>query len=592
MLTTMQKKVLSYPCLADRIKDNVNDKTKVLKNVKEIAATFSKPTIDSFGRVLDSIVSHLYDNINFDLPPGLDLKKLLKENHVVLVPNHQSHADYLALNYIIYKHYKVPVFIAGGINLDIFPIGTIFRKSGCFFIRRSFSSDILYKLTLEAYLFYLLGEGHPIEFFFEGGRSRTGKLLPPRFGLFHMLLEAHSHLPELVKKPLLFLPVTIAHEYVPEQKSLAREMSGGKKKKESTGQLLKLYKVFAYHMGSMHIKVGTPIQGQITGEPGEDLKQKTQALAFDCFRAVGKKMLITPSSLMGLIMLDGPVGALKFEEIRERALKISEHCHKFNLPISNSLAPEKLNVTIERAVQMFIKNNKIEVIGTESKGHVFYSVKKDTRMELLYFKNMILHHFLVPWIINSAWLGLFTGRITTKADLGKHFLRLRAQLKYEFYLPTIKELFLDALAIISASIGREVKDLEDCLQLSHKDLYLLVKDIGVFSRCVNYLLEGYYIGALAVKAMYVQEKQGIKTEAYLKKCRDVFETEMALGRVIKFSESFSHPVARNALKYLENQKILTQASGPYIVTDLAKLDQLLLDLELQLTQHMKFQVPL
>ena len=101
-----------------------------------------------------------------------------KNHNIIFVPNHQSHADYLALNYAFHKDYTdIPVHIAGGINLNIFPIGTMFRKSGCFFIRRSFTNDLNYKNTFEAYLYYLLKQGFPIEFFFEGGRSRTGKLL-------------------------------------------------------------------------------------------------------------------------------------------------------------------------------------------------------------------------------------------------------------------------------------------------------------------------------------------------------------------------------------------------------------------------------
>jgi len=584
----MEKRVLSYPRLEQRLKDNIQDKAKVLKNLKEIASTYSKGTIDNFGKILDPIVGYLYDKINFVLPEDIDLKKLVKENHVVFVPNHQSHADYLALNYIIHKNYRFPVFIAGGINLDIFPIGKLFRGSGCFFIRRSFANDILYKMTLEAYLFHLLSEGHPVEFFFEGGRSRTGKLLPPRYGFFHMILDAHFHLPPEDKKPLLFLPVTIAHEYVPEQKSLAREMTGAKKMKESTAQLLKLYKVFQVQLGSIHMHVGKPIPFEL--HENDNIKEKTQTLAFDCFRAVGRKMLITPSSLLSLTMLDDNVGALKLEEIKEKAKKIARFCNKFGIPMTASLSDEKLDQTIDRVLQMFLANKKIERIGSESKGHIFFSIKKEARMEILYFKNSILHHFLVPWIINSAWLGLFTGRINNKQDLGKHFLGLRAQLKYEFYLPTVKELFYTALRIISVSVGREIKDLEDCLTLEHRELYLLLQEIGVFSKGLNYLLEGYYIGALAVKALYMQDKQGFKTEAYLKKCKDVFDTEMSLSRVIKFPESFNHPLARNVLTYLVNQKIITQEQGPYKVLDLAKLDQQIVEIELQLTQHTKFNI--
>ena len=128
------------------------------------------------------------------------MRELMSKGSVVLVPNHQSHADYVEINYKFYKKYNRPLYVAGGDNLNIFPIGKIFRGGGCFFIRRSFQSDIIYKLTMEAYLYALLKQKQPIEFFFEGGRTRSGKLRPPKFGLYSMLLEAHSHLPEVIRE--------------------------------------------------------------------------------------------------------------------------------------------------------------------------------------------------------------------------------------------------------------------------------------------------------------------------------------------------------------------------------------------------------
>ncbi len=222
MQEKMIEAVFSYPKLTKRL-ENAANKAKVLGHLAEIHANVTPFTISCLSKFLDTMIAKLYDGLDFDIPPGLDLQALVENNNVVFVPNHQSHADYVVLNYLFYRRYRIPVYIAGGDNLNIFPIGGIFRQSGCFFIRRTFGNDILYKMTLEAYLYYLLKMRAPIEFFFEGGRSRSGKLLPPRFGLYQMLIEAHSFLPEAERRPLLFVPTTIIHEYVPEQRTLTRE---------------------------------------------------------------------------------------------------------------------------------------------------------------------------------------------------------------------------------------------------------------------------------------------------------------------------------------------------------------------------------
>ena len=200
--------VLSYPKLAQRLSERPNDRAKVEKIIDEIHGDFSPTVVKTASKLVDATFMRLYDGVNLQIPAGMDLDKL---------------------TYVIWRNFGLPVYVAAGINLNIFPIGDFFRKTGAFFIRRSFNADILYKTTFEAYIFQLLRKGHLVEFFFEGGRTRTGKLMKPRFGLFQMLVEAHVHLND--GKPLMFIPVSLAHEVIPEAGSHARETGGGKKKK-------------------------------------------------------------------------------------------------------------------------------------------------------------------------------------------------------------------------------------------------------------------------------------------------------------------------------------------------------------------------
>lgn len=569
----MEEIVLSYPKLNARIAGKPDDEEKALKNLKEIRAELSLPYLKAFEKFLDASLSQLYDGINFS-DNGHNLKELSKINNVVLVPNHQSHADYVAINYVYFKKYRSPLFVAGGSNLNIFPIGPLFRRSGCFFIRRTFANDILYKLTLEAYLYYMLVKGNPIEFFFEGGRSRTGKLLPPRFGLYQMLIEAHSAIPEESRRPLQFIPVSIVHEYVPEQKSLARELEGGKKKKESAGQVFGLVKLLSYQFGNVHINLGTPIIAPAAPAEASDLKTQTQKLAFECFVEVGRNMRVTPTSLLAMILLDEPTGALKWEEILNKARHMVAYCEKFNVPITDSIKPENLEKSLGRSIDILIGNKKVEVIGNTSSQHVFYTIKDDSRKEILYFKNTILHHFLIPWIVHMGWVNLFSGHITNVEDLKKFFINQRKQLTHEFYLPTVKEVMTKTMDIVSDAIGREVTTLEECVGLSHKELYLILSKVGLFSRACNYLLEAYYICGLTLKDLSTKDyKEGFKMETFLKRYKEVFESEKKLRRIIKYAESYSVPLSKSSLQYFIHAKIVESNQGFYAVNDLEKLSE-------------------
>ncbi len=579
----MEEIVLSYPKLKERIGKKEDEKEKALKNLKEIRAELSLPFLKGFEKFLDASLSQLYDGINFN-DNGQNLKDLSKKNNIVLVPNHQSHADYLVMNYVYFKKYQSPLFVAGGNNLNIFPIGPLFRRSGCFFIRRTFANDILYKLTLEAYLFYMLTKGHPIEFFFEGGRSRTGKLLPPRYGLYQMIIEAHNAIPATKRMPLKFIPVSIVHEYVPEQKSLARELDGAKKKKESAGQLIGLVKLFSYQFGNVHINIGKAVD--MPEVDHENLKIQTQKLAFECFFEVGKNMHVTPTSLIAIILLDEPTGALKWEEILTKARHIITYCQKFNVPITDSIKPENLEKSLERSIDILIGNKKVEAIGNPNGKHVFYSIKDDSRKEILYFKNTVLHHFLVPWIVNMGWVNLFSGHITNVDELKKFFIVQRKQLQHEFYLPTVKEFFYETLAIVSDAVGREIKTLDECMELTHKELYLILAKVSLFSRACNYLLEAYYVCGLTLTALSKEYKEGFKMDTFLKKYKEVFEAERKLKRIIKYAESYSVPLSKSSLQYFIHTGIVASNSGYYTVADCQKLNDVLVKVESDLTSQL------
>jgi glycerol-3-phosphate O-acyltransferase len=580
----MEEIVLSYPKLRDRIKSKSEDKLKVLKNLKEIRAELSLPYLKTFEKFLDATLPQLYDGIHF-YDNGLNLKELSLKSNIVLVPNHQSHADYVAINYIYFKNYQSPLFVAGGNNLNIFPIGPLFRKSGCFFIRRSFANDILYKLTLESYLYYMLLKGNPIEFFFEGGRSRTGKLLPPRFGLYQMLIEAHLAIAEKDRKPLVFVPISIAHEYVPEQKSLTQESEGAKKVKESAAQVFGLIRLFSYQFGNVHINVGKPVEAQIPLETTE-LKVHTQKLALNCFVEVGRNMKVTPTSLLAMILLDEPSGALKWDEILSKAKHIITYCQTFQVPITDSILPKNFEKSIERSMDILIGNKKVEVIGNPTGQHVFYSIKEDSRKEILYFKNTILHHFLIPWIVHMALANIFNGHITTVDDLKKVFINQRKQLQHEFYLPTVKEFFNRALEIVSDAIGRDIKTLEECVVLTHKELYLVLAKVSIFSRACNYLIEAYYICGVTLLDLSRDYGEGFKMDTFLKRNKEMYENERKLKRIIKYFESYSVPLSRSSLEYYIHTKIVDSKSGFYMLASNEKLMPIIKKMEEDLSSQL------
>lgn len=576
--------VLTYPKLVERLQQKPEDAQKIKKLFKEIHGEFSPTLVKTAVKVVDATFLKLYDGVNIELPPGMDFHKMQEEGHIVLVPNHQSHADYVALQYSMFKKFGVPVRVAAGINLNVFPLGQFFGNAGAFFIRRSFTSDHLYKITFEAYIYYLLKTNQVVEFFFEGGRTRTGKLLKPKYGLFQMLLEAHSLFKD---KPLMFVPVSLAHEHIPEEKAHARELGGAKKVAESGAQLFKLVKLINKRLGTIHIHFGDPIV--MNGYEG-DLKEATQKLAFQNFTAVGRGMPITPSSLLALIMLDEPSGALTWKQIEERAIDVIDYCRALKIPMTPSLSCESFRDSIRSALDMFIGNKKIEVLKREKLNQVYYVIKDERRVEVLYHKNMILHHFLVPAIINATWFNVWNGSIKDGMQLTRFLMMKRKELKYEFYLPSIKEMIQEALAVVSYALGRKVESLEECMKLSPQELYQIATKVRRFSTALSYLYEAYYISSLAVKYL---SQESFTQDKFVQVAKELFTLEIEHGRVIKYPEAFAVPIIKDTLIYHQSQKVVVRNDDrTFKVAENGKLDEtiekFIRDLNDQVAINLKF----
>ncbi|MEO8010628.1 MAG: glycerol-3-phosphate 1-O-acyltransferase PlsB, partial [Dokdonella sp.] len=221
----------------------------------EIAADYSHTVVRSLSFMLIAFWNKLYGGVvmhHFD-----KLRAVAPGHEVIYVPCHRSHIDYLLLSYQLYQNGLVPPHIAAGVNLNLPVIGPILRRGGAFFLRRSFKSNALYSAVFTEYVSQLFVRGVALEYFIEGGRSRTGRLLSPRGGMLGMTLR--SFLRES-RRPVLFQPVYIGYEKLMEGKSYIGELSGKSKEKESLFGLLRSIGVLRQRYGEVTINFGQPIE--------------------------------------------------------------------------------------------------------------------------------------------------------------------------------------------------------------------------------------------------------------------------------------------------------------------------------------------
>jgi glycerol-3-phosphate O-acyltransferase len=225
------------------------------KYALEIAANYSQAFVTFMAMALGRVWNSLYDGVQFEHLENLSAVGDGVE--IIYVPCHRSHMDYLLLSYIIYrKGFAVP-HVAAGANLNMPLIGRLLRKGGAFFLRRSFKGDALYSAVFAKYLGYMMARGHPLEYFIEGGRSRTGRLLLPRTGMLSMTVRSYMRDPI---RPVKFMPVYFGYERIVEGRTYIGELSGQPKQKENVFVLFKsIVSVLRSKFGKVHVNLGQPI---------------------------------------------------------------------------------------------------------------------------------------------------------------------------------------------------------------------------------------------------------------------------------------------------------------------------------------------
>ena len=224
------------------------------KAANTIAADLSYLTLRFLDVALTWFWHRIYDGIRVH---GLDRVAALAETHtVVYTPCHRSHIDYLLLSYVLFHRGFMVPHVAAGDNLDLPVVGSVLRRGGAFFMRRRFSGDRLYSAVFSEYIYQVFRRGHAVEYFVEGGRTRTGRLLPARTGVLQMTIDAHRR---GVPRPIVFVPVYVGYDKLVEAASYVDELRGAAKKDESVSGLFRNLRMVRQSFGSAQLCFGKPI---------------------------------------------------------------------------------------------------------------------------------------------------------------------------------------------------------------------------------------------------------------------------------------------------------------------------------------------
>ena len=383
-------------------KDLPSIQKQARRYLEEIAADYSDFYVELWDKALTWLWNNIYDGVVFDREGLARVRDLSRRMPCVIIPCHRSHIDYLLLSYVFYKH-NIPLpFIAAGTNLMFWPLGHVFRKAGAFFIRRTFGGNVVYRQVMEAYIRTMLREGYPIEFFIEGGRSRTGKMVMPKYGMLSMVIQACTEL----HRDVALIPVFIGYDRVLEEKSYIQELGGAQKEKEKASSVIKSRKLLDKRYGRVYLNVGEPIymcaslqaQDRTPEDMGTDERRSFyRKISYEVVSEISRVSVVTPFALVAAALLCHYKRGLTRNDLLEIIHELFHFLAARGVPIATTFAnPEH---AIEDALEQFKAAGFISEMGAEEGeedefAEVVYSLDEEKRLHLEYYKNNILHFFV------------------------------------------------------------------------------------------------------------------------------------------------------------------------------------------------------
>jgi len=371
------------------------------------------------------IFSKIFEGVDLRDSDFRTLKKTNEQGSLIYVSCHKSHLDYLLIGFFSFINQMAVPYMAAGKNLSFFPVGPILRYSGAFFIRRSFKGlglyTKLYTQVFAAYLKVLVTEKININFYIEGGRSRTGKLLPPRTGMLAFLVQIVE---EGAVGDLTFVPTFIGYDQVPEESSYLRELAGTEKQPESVGSLVRAREVLKNSFGKVYIRFHKPVSFRdFCARMGIDLQEGKPVLkdhrdllnnfAYYLMTGIVRSGVVTGTELVAAGLMCRQRSRVAAPDLLDAVSVLLRTLREEGIECTASL--EKPDTVVATTLGLFRVRG---FVGLEDKGvsgsEMVYLIHEQKRANLDFYRNSVVNYLWAPCFAAIAVLNdkLNTAEIT------------------------------------------------------------------------------------------------------------------------------------------------------------------------------------
>ncbi len=475
--------------------------------------------------------------------------KTLNETHaLVYLPTHRSYADAFILSRLLRAHGMKRNYILGGNNLGFWPLGTIIRRAGGILIRRSFQDDEIYKLVIREYLAWLAARRLNLEWYMEGGRSRTGKLRPPRYGLLNYLAAAVE---TGGADDMLLVPVSTTYDQMHEVTNMAAEEAGMAKAKEGLAWLAGYARMQQKWIGNAYVRFGEPmsLRESLARADNEGSGKWTVAkIAFEVFQRINRVTPVTAPALVTLALLGVRDRALTLDEVAETLKPLLDYASARGLPRSQLDALHQ-KAGVDETLRTLEKSG---VVSRYAGGReAVFTIEPGQHAVAAFYRNSAIHWFVNRAILEMALLG---STDDDKADpmerAWNSAFALRDLLKFEFFFSdkaSFSEELKEESRLLDRQFRQHVGTAQDRRALLTKSPFLIAH------RVLRSFLEAYYIVADRLAECPVDGK--VDKKILTEECVAVGK-QYVLQQRLRNPECVSREIFGNALSLAANRGLL------------------------------------
>jgi glycerol-3-phosphate O-acyltransferase len=509
--------------------------------LREMAASHSPLLIDLIAGSIHWLYRQGYEALVYDRDRVAELAALGQEYPLVFLPSHRSNLDRLSLQFLLWENDLPPNHTAGGINMNFFPVGPLIRRTGVFFIRRSFKDNPLYKFVLRSYIDYLVDNRFSMEWYMEGGRSRSGKLAPPRYGLLAYIVESQR---KGKAEDVMLVPVSIAYDQIQDLSSYTNEALGGAKSTESLGWMVTAVRSLRKRYGKIHVRFADPISvrkelagAEATDEGSRDLAK----VAFEVMYRISRVTPVTPAAVVSIALLEAKGTARTLPELTRICADLDAFIAKHGLPCTEPIQLEDPR-EVKRVLELLTEHGNVS---QTSLPEPLYWLEPEQALRAAYYRNVVVHFFLPRAI---AELALLAGH--TVDVFWEEIARLRDLLKFEFYFPQKEQLRTE----IEQSLMADAPGWETMIDRPEELLRQLRP------RCAHWAVLPFLEAYLVMADELAQLQSPFEEASFLQACMRRGESYRRRG-LIQSSESISQVLFRQSL-LLANNRNLIEADQP------------------------------